>query len=176
MCEVIVFFFSSRRRHTRYWRDWSSDVCSSDLGGRVAVVWHVTRESGTPFLRDHADLMSAYISGSGAGGAEDARAMTRAFFGDGPGGQRGYEAATFPYHQGLDFEGFKGLVLSSSSVPAPGQPGSEEMLRGVEEVFRDHESGGKITIDRKSTRLNSSHANISYAVFCLKKKKIRSAH
>src|SRR3712207_8192467 len=31
-------------------------------------------------------------------------------------------------------------------------------------------SGG---IDRKSTRLNSSHANISYAVFCLKKKTIR---
>src|SRR3712207_7919167 len=28
----------------------------------------------------------------------------------------------------------------------------------------------KTTIDRKSTRLNSSHANISYAVFCLKKK------
>src|SRR3712207_8310850 len=32
-------------------------------------------------------------------------------------------------------------------------------------------------LDRKSTRLNSSHANISYAVFCLKKKKIlRSAN
>src|SRR3712207_7973967 len=29
--------------------------------------------------------------------------------------------------------------------------------------------------DRKSTRLNSSHANISYAVFCLKKKKIKPA-
>src|SRR5258707_6725570 len=28
------------------------------------------------------------------------------------------------------------------------------------------------SIDRKSTRLNSSHANISYAVFCLKKKKL----
>src|SRR3712207_7633342 len=28
---MIYFFFSSRRRHTRYWRDWSSDVCSSDL-------------------------------------------------------------------------------------------------------------------------------------------------
>src|SRR3712207_9054567 len=26
-----MVFFSSRRRHTRYWRDWSSDVCSSDL-------------------------------------------------------------------------------------------------------------------------------------------------
>src|SRR3712207_9230058 len=30
--------------------------------------------------------------------------------------------------------------------------------------------------DRKSTRLNSSHANISYAVFCLQKKKIQSLH
>src|SRR3712207_7738333 len=32
---MIFFFFSSRRRHTRYWRDWSSDVCSSDLGHLV---------------------------------------------------------------------------------------------------------------------------------------------
>src|SRR3712207_7213993 len=30
--------------------------------------------------------------------------------------------------------------------------------------------------DRKSTRLNSSHANISYAVFCLKKKKQKPSH
>src|SRR2546428_866442 len=30
----IVFFFSSRRRHTRSDRDWSSDVCSSDLNAR----------------------------------------------------------------------------------------------------------------------------------------------
>src|SRR3712207_2628548 len=29
-----VLFCSSRRRHTRYWRDWSSDVCSSDLADR----------------------------------------------------------------------------------------------------------------------------------------------
>src|SRR5438445_13026652 len=31
MVSMDLFFFSSRRRHTRYWRDWSSDVCSSDL-------------------------------------------------------------------------------------------------------------------------------------------------
>src|SRR5439155_17940080 len=30
------FFFSSRRRHTRWPRDWSSDVCSSDLFARIA--------------------------------------------------------------------------------------------------------------------------------------------
>src|SRR5690606_40281173 len=28
---IFLFFFSSRRRHTRFSRDWSSDVCSSDL-------------------------------------------------------------------------------------------------------------------------------------------------
>src|SRR5256886_5421434 len=32
----FVFFFSSRRRHTRFDCDWSSDVCSSDLAGRDA--------------------------------------------------------------------------------------------------------------------------------------------
>src|SRR5207302_7646692 len=32
-----IFFFSSRRRHTRFSRDWSSDVCSSDLRERVEV-------------------------------------------------------------------------------------------------------------------------------------------
>src|SRR3712207_8875316 len=37
--EIRSVFFSSRRRHTRYWRDWSSDVCSSDLlGGFQAVL------------------------------------------------------------------------------------------------------------------------------------------
>src|SRR3712207_7066132 len=42
--------------------------------------------------------------------------------------------------------------------------GDDDLLRGARPVV----AGGQ---DRKSTRLNSSHANISYAVFCLKKKK-----
>src|SRR5258707_2652380 len=40
----------------------------------------------------------------------------------------------------------------------------------VPDAWRDVE-GPEYRLDRKSTRLNSSHANISYAVFCLKKKK-----
>src|SRR3712207_3328574 len=32
---ILFFCLSSRRRHTRYWRDWSSDVCSSDLGRSI---------------------------------------------------------------------------------------------------------------------------------------------
>src|SRR5206468_10155742 len=37
IAEVSFFFFSSRRRHTRSDRDWSSDVCSSDLKGFKAT-------------------------------------------------------------------------------------------------------------------------------------------
>src|SRR5690606_36781570 len=41
----------------------------------------------------------------------------------------------------------------------------------VMDVIKDNPMLGHITTDRKSTRLNSSHVKISYAVFCLKKKK-----
>src|SRR5256885_12932044 len=81
----LFFFFSSRRRHTRLQGDWSSDVCSSDLG-RVSAHGRA-RRCGIRRQRDAA----------------------------------------------------------SHSAP--------------------------LQADRKSTRLNSSHLVISYAVFCLKKKK-----
>src|SRR3712207_8301972 len=41
----------------------------------------------------------------------------------------------------------------------------------VDDRTRQQHGSPEGTLDRKSTRLNSSHANISYAVFCLKKKK-----
>src|SRR5688572_32984292 len=42
---------------------------------------------------------------------------------------------------------------------------------GVRRWQRDRAAGAGAAVDRKSTRLNSSHSQISYAVFCLKKKK-----
>src|SRR5690606_40593804 len=41
---LFIFFFSSRRRHTRFSRDWSSDVCSSDL--QQASRWRERLERG----------------------------------------------------------------------------------------------------------------------------------
>src|SRR5688572_30983173 len=55
--------------------------------------------------------------------------------------------------------GLEGLKLLGSRADHPG-----ELSRG-----EDHRA---LELDRKSTRLNSSHSQISYAVFCLKKKKI----
>src|SRR3712207_7189677 len=47
-----------------------------------------------------------------------------------------------------------------------------EAGRGQQQPGDDLRGLARVHGDRKSTRLNSSHANISYAVFCLKKKKI----
>src|SRR5258707_15889581 len=45
LLRFLFFFFSSRRRHTRYWRDWSSDVCSSDLHVRLLAELVTDRET-----------------------------------------------------------------------------------------------------------------------------------
>src|SRR5690606_40423699 len=44
------FFFSSRRRHTRFSRDWSSDVCSSDLMCAVLVFDKLFFSAADPFM------------------------------------------------------------------------------------------------------------------------------
>src|SRR2546422_4512697 len=68
--------------------------------------------------------------------------------------------------------------LESCAVARPPSPNRAKLLLGPSEIgqaagalFSDQ--GLKSQTDRKSTRLNSSHGYISYAVFCLKKKKQR---
>src|SRR5438067_13897635 len=52
MSKLCFFFFSSRRRHTRSKRDWSSDVCSSDLV--ISKAWLGTGEEATTVGTVHA--------------------------------------------------------------------------------------------------------------------------
>src|SRR3712207_7484262 len=49
----LFFFFSSRRRHTRYWRDWSSDVCSSDLEEQTRRDAQTKQDRRRPQDRSH---------------------------------------------------------------------------------------------------------------------------
>src|SRR3712207_6977639 len=60
-------------------------------------------------------------------------------------------------------------VLLDASAQHAGRTGREVLAIGAATMGLQERRIDEI--DRKSTRLNSSHANISYAVFCLKKKK-----
>src|SRR3712207_6085985 len=69
-------------------------------------------------------------------------------------------------------------MLSHVNVVSVSDQGSDQgLVYLVMELVRGRtlrgllQARGRLTVDRKSTRLNSSHANISYAVFCLKKKR-----
>src|SRR5258707_1932345 len=53
--------------------------------------------------------------------------------------------------------------------------GSQPITVALQTQVRQFGNNIDVLADRKSTRLNSSHANISYAVFCLKKKKTRTS-
>src|SRR3712207_7369136 len=76
----------------------------------------------------------------------------------------------FPLHDALPIFWFQNPLPGAGRARRSTVPASfEDCLEGLETTGREVELGGA-DLDRKSTRLNSSHANISYAVFCLKKK------
>src|SRR2546430_7925283 len=108
----FCFFFSSRRRHTRFDCDWSSDVCSSDL---------ILLQQNLCQINDGTSNSTILCIG--------------------------YNTTT--------------------PIPSNLQCLDQTIEFYITLVF-------SMFIDRKSTRLNSSHSQISYAVFCLKKNTINS--
>src|SRR5690606_40269066 len=60
-----LFFFSSRRRHTRFSRDWSSDVCSSDLRARTGRLSYRTTVGGKYEELPLGKTVRYYLSNSG---------------------------------------------------------------------------------------------------------------
>src|SRR3712207_8195521 len=82
------------------------------------------------------------------------------------------EIYTLSLHDALPIcVGVGAFRVGGSAVAAPVVADDAVGLREVVELVVPHAPVGEGGVDRKSTRLNSSHANISYAVFCLKKKK-----
>src|SRR5215208_7852401 len=63
------------------------------------------------------------------------------------------------------------LAAGSATVPAAARPLDPDPAPPRSSAFPDSPLNCPLRRDRKSTRLNSSHVAISYAVFCLKKKK-----
>src|SRR5256884_3637443 len=152
----MFFFFSSRRRHTRCSRDWSSDVCSSDL--------FVT------------DPQGAAVAGAKVTLSSGVRAdLTKETIADG--------SVVFPlvtpgtYKVTVEAPNFSRTVLSNVDVAVTavtnlsvkleiGQVSTEVQVAAdvAETVNTTNATLGDVLTDRKSTRLNSSHGYISYAV------------
>src|SRR2546430_4476144 len=75
----------------------------------------------------------------------------------------------FPYTTLFRSPRAQGLLRELMADPEMLLPGERALAFLVLSQIDDH-----LTLDRKSTRLNSSHSQISYAVFCLKKKKTKT--
>src|SRR2546430_12614432 len=84
----------------------------------------------------------------------------------------------FPYttlfrsaNAALDLRDGDGFAAAEVDAPDLGLAVIGRTLGAVAFAVGQHEDAAAVRPDRKSTRLNSSHSQISYAVFCLKKKK-----
>src|SRR5690606_39959129 len=134
---------------TRFSRDWSSDVCSSDLVNigikqPINAILEAAEEN-----RVDAIGMSGLLVKSTVVMKENLQEMNA----------RGV-ATKYPVLLG-------GAALTRTYV----ENDLDEIYEGDVRYAKDAFEGLKLMdrIDRKSTRLNSSHVKISYAVFCLKK-------
>src|SRR2546429_7086100 len=208
----LLFFFSSRRRHTRCSRDWSSDVCSSDLGkeylvsckralrllreGRELLDKHRTSPSGllriacpitmardliapllSKFMEAFPDLrveLETYSSRFDQEPKEDIDVFFKV------------RAPNDSSRRVRSYPGVaRGLFASRRYVLTAGKPAGPAELTAHRCIGSGRwtlSNGGKTVTpdlaprvvtddplvhrDRKSTRLNSSHGYISYAVFC----------
>src|SRR5699024_11425781 len=135
----------SRRRHTSSKRDWSSDVCSSDLSRNMQLALRRLRKFTREGREDEFDLDGTISSTAKNAGLLDIRMR--------PEEENRIKVLIF-----FDIGGSMDPYIALS----------EELFSAARSEFKHMEY--YYFQDRKSTRLNSSHVSISYAVFCLKKK------
>src|SRR5439155_25810998 len=83
------------------------------------------------------------------------------------------EIYTLSLHDALPIYG-DGRMPVPRSEGSHHRDGQQQRREGEQPVHSAHYDLVHVATDRKSTRLNSSHVAISYAVFCLKKKKTKS--
>jgi SAM-dependent methyltransferase len=111
--------------------------------GWVVLLWNARRLDATPFLREYEQLLLAY-------GADysrvrhdriDEEALEQLY------GNRRFTGRAVENLQPLDFEGLRGRLLSSSYVPAIGEPRHKEMLAALDRLFQKHQRDGHVVIE-----------------------------
>lgn len=113
-------------------------------GGWTVLVWNARRKEGTGFQEAYEELLETHgtdyaeVNHDRRGSADE----IRKFFSPDP-----VEDYVFANRQVLDLEGFRGRALSSSYVPEEGEPGHAAMMTDLEEVFREFQRDGKVTLE-----------------------------
>lgn len=108
----------------------------------VALVWNARRSTGSPFIAGYEALLDRFGTDYhqvGHRGVDPARLA--ALFG-GP-----FETRRYANYQDLDWPGLRARLLSSSYVPADGEPRHDEMMNGLEELWRTHRHAERVRLD-----------------------------
>lgn len=118
-------------------------------GGRIVLVWNARQKERTGFLAAYESLLETHGTDYAEvnHGRRGSAGKVRDFFAPMP-----VEEWTFDNAQRLAPAGLKGRVLSSSYVPAEGEPGCAEMLAEIEDIFSKYQHGGAVTV-RYDTRV-----------------------
>jgi SAM-dependent methyltransferase len=118
-------------------------------GGWVVLVWNERKAEAAGFAAAYERLLEAHGTDYEQvrhDGREKTDQMQRFFH------PSSVETAVFDNAQTFDLAGIKGRLLSSSYVPAVGEPGCARMLDELEDIFRQHERDGQVIL-RYATRL-----------------------
>jgi SAM-dependent methyltransferase len=111
-------------------------------GGCVALLWNVRRVEGSPFAAKYEALLREFGTDYLTVRHENVSDTELAdFFG------RPFERRVFDNQQILDFGGLRARLLSSSYVPAVGQPRHEPMLHALEALFAAHQRAGQVIME-----------------------------
>ena len=114
--------------------------------GWVFIVRNQRREGTTPFAREYEEMLRTLGERYYAIGHRDRAARTRAmeeFFRAGS-----LQIAQYINPHVMDWPGLRGRFLSMSYVPAKGDPGHEELLSRLEEIFKAHARDGRVRFDQ----------------------------
>jgi SAM-dependent methyltransferase len=114
--------------------------------GRVALLWNDRDITSHPFLQAYEQLVRTFGTDYQAVNHRqiDAEAIG-AFF-----GANRFEQSVFPNRQVFDWNALKGRLMSSSYAPEPGHPGHEPMLKELQALFQQYQTGGTVAFEYRT--------------------------
>jgi SAM-dependent methyltransferase len=115
-------------------------------GGWVFIVRNQRREGTSPVAREYEEMLRTLGERYHAVGHRDRAAQARAMEDFFPAGA--LQIAQYDNPHVMDWPGLRGRFLSMSYVPAKGEPGHEELLSRLEEIFNAHARDGRVTFDQ----------------------------